>query len=109
MSPFRKASFRNNKALYSLEPYELSATFKNILKQGDLTPNQRIQVHNKLIEELTKFDFAVAAIHLKELEQISGPLSVPAFIQVLENNPGRVKSSWEYFEENFSTVKLAFR
>ncbi|QEU60717.1 hypothetical protein KDRO_D04110 [Kluyveromyces lactis] len=100
-------SFKNNEGLYSLEPYELSATFKNILKEGELTPNQRIQVHNKLIEELTKFDFAVAAIHLKELEQISGPLSVPAFIQVLENNPGRVKSSWEYFEENFDTVKLS--
>ncbi|CDO93705.1 unnamed protein product [Kluyveromyces dobzhanskii CBS 2104] len=100
-------SFRNREQLRSLEPYGLSDSFKDLMQNADLSTNQRVQIHNKLIEELTQFDFAVAAMHLKELQHISGSLSLPAFIQVLENNPGRVKSTWEYFKENFDTVKTS--
>ena len=47
----------------------------------------------------------MAAVHLKELQRISGVLTVPAFVQVIENNPGRVKSSWEFFVENYDLIK----
>lgn len=91
---------------YSLEPYELSNKLKEILKEKNLISlEQQKHIHNKLIEELTKYDFAVAAVHLKELQRISGVLTVPAFVQVIENNPGRVKSSWEFFVENYDLIK----
>lgn len=89
-----------------LEPYEIANRFKVMLEQNPrISFDERVNIHNKLIEEMTRYEFAVAAIHSKELQKISAQLSIPAFIEVLRNNPGRVKSSWEFFEENYKLVK----
>ncbi|CCC69865.1 hypothetical protein NCAS_0D02840 [Naumovozyma castellii] len=80
-----------------LEPYLLSKSLEPILETSSLPKEQHSVIHNKIIEELTKYDFGIATMHSKQLKKINQPLSINSFIEIIKNNPGRVSSSWELF------------
>ncbi|CCD26775.1 Mrx12p NDAI_0I02060 [Naumovozyma dairenensis CBS 421] len=80
------------------DPYTLSSDLNNLLKASKkLPPSHHSAIHNKLIEELAKYEFGIATIHSKFLETLGKPLTTEAFIEIIKNNPGRVNSSWELF------------
>lgn len=104
VDPFKNSALAT--ASHALEPYEFSSIIKQSLSENsEISVEERVKIHNLLIEELTKHDFAVATIHLKELQKLSGSVTIPAFIELIKYNPGRVKTSWEIFVENFEMVK----
>ncbi|SCU96956.1 LANO_0E14818g1_1 [Lachancea nothofagi CBS 11611] len=88
-----------------LTPYDFSASILKELAARDVL-NANL-IHNQLIESLTGYEYAVGAIHARELNKNGGKLSLDSFIQIVKHNPGRVKSSWELFLDNFEHVRYS--
>ncbi|SMN18606.1 similar to Saccharomyces cerevisiae YJR003C Putative protein of unknown function [Maudiozyma saulgeensis] len=97
---FHKINEQLNKRIETLEPYELSNEINNVVKDLKYTEQEASVVHNKIIEELTKYNFGIATIQSRILNELKQKLSTEALLQLIEHNPGRIKSSWELFVNN---------
>lgn len=82
-----------------LDPYELSRVINEAVTKYPLKSEQLIPIHNKMIEELSKYEYGVSTVHAKRLEQIGGQLSKKATIEIIRNNPSRVNDSWELIQK----------
>ncbi|CAR26448.1 hypothetical protein ZYGR_0H02580 [Zygosaccharomyces rouxii] len=78
-----------------LDPYELSEFVNKALAKQSLNTEQVIPIHNKMIEELSRYEYGISTVHAKKLEQIGGQLSEKSLLEIIRNNPGRVHDSWE--------------
>lgn len=88
-----------------LEPYEFSKKVNKFILESNVPKSEQILAHNSLIEELTQHEYAVATVHIKELEKIGGNLSLNGFVELVKNNPGRVASSWDILMNYYPYVK----
>lgn len=78
-----------------LEPFEISQSLDKIFKTSAISREEMSSMHNKLIEELSKYEYGISTLHAKKLVDIGQPLSSKSVIEIIKNNPGRVSSSWE--------------
>ena len=70
------------------------------MKDLKFTEQEASVVHNKIIEELTKYNFGIATIQSQLLKELKQKLSIEALLQLIEHNPGRINSSWDLFVDN---------
>ncbi|CUS22208.1 LAQU0S05e00122g1_1 [Lachancea quebecensis] len=101
-------NFNLNESLSNeLQPYDLSASILGKLSKMNATQLVRESIHNRTIEALTKHDFSIGTIHARELLKMGGQLSLGSFVQIVNNNPGRVQSSWEIFMQYYPLVNTS--
>ncbi|SCV99558.1 LAFE_0A05820g1_1 [Lachancea fermentati] len=81
------------------QPYGFSKIIRDAIERSEIDTSSKITIHNQMIEMLTDYDYGIATIHSKELQRLSGKLSADGFIKLIQNNPGRAKTSWELFLE----------
>ncbi|GAV52428.1 hypothetical protein ZYGR_0AG04190 [Zygosaccharomyces rouxii] len=81
-----------------LDPYELSQFVNEALAKQSLKIEEIIPIHNKMIEELSRYEYGISTVHAKKLEQIGGKLSEKSILEIIRNNPGRVHDTWELLE-----------
>lgn len=82
-----------------LDPYELSQFVNEAVAQQSLSSEQAVSIHNKMIEELSKYEYGISTVHTKKLEQIGGKLSEKSLLEIIKNNPSRVYDSWELLKK----------
>ncbi|SCU79319.1 LAFA_0B02256g1_1 [Lachancea sp. 'fantastica'] len=88
-----------------LSPYDFSEfVLKGLAGKQDLNIDRSL-LHNRVIESLTAHDYGVGSVHAKELQKLGGQLSPKSLAEIIKGNPGRVKSSWEIFTDNWKTAK----
>ncbi|CCF60189.1 hypothetical protein KAFR_0J01220 [Kazachstania africana CBS 2517] len=93
--------------LDGLEPYEVSKRIIEALNEANITSDEAAGIHNKMIEELSRYNYGIATIHSEKLGDISRKITLNALIELIRNNPGRVKTSWEIFmdhKESFDEI-----
>ena len=73
--------------------YELSDSITKII--NTVSDEEASAIHNKLIEELSRFEYGISQIHAKKLLEMGKPLSNKSVLEIVRNNPGRVSTSWE--------------
>lgn len=84
-----------------MDPYTVSNKVGESLKASNsLSKEQSALIHNKLIEDLSQYDYGIASIHSRKLKNIDQSVTSAALLAMLKNNPGRVSSSWELFVEH---------
>lgn len=76
-------------------PYELSQYINEMLDNTSVKKDQISLIHNRLIEELSQYEYGISTVHAKKLKQIGGKLSKKSVVEIIKNNPGRVHDSWE--------------
>lgn len=82
----------------NMDPYTVSQKVGESLKSiSSVTREQSALIHNKLIEDLSQYEYGIASIHSRHLKDINKSVSNEALIAMLKYNPGRVNSSWELF------------
>ena len=86
-----------------MDPYTVSQKVGESLKSiSSITKEESALIHNKLIEDLSQYEYGIASIHSRHLKDIKKSVSNEALIAMLKYNPGRVNSSWELFMEHVS-------
>lgn len=84
-----------------MDPYTVSRKIGESVKAStSLSKEQSALIHNKLIEDLSQYDYGIASIHSRKLRNIEQSITRAALLSMLKNNPGRVSSSWELFVEH---------
>lgn len=78
-----------------LDPFDLSRSINEMLANSSIAADQISMIHNKLIEELSPYEYGISTLHAKKLEQSGAELSEKSLLQIIKNNPGRVHDSWE--------------
>lgn len=78
-----------------LEPLEISQSLDKIFENSSISREEMSSMHNKLIEELSKYEYGISTLHAKKLVDIGQPLSNKSVVEIIKNNPGRVSTSWE--------------
>lgn len=87
-------------AFEDMDPYTVSQKIGESLKAvTTLSKEQSALIHNKLIEDLSQYEYGIASIHSRKLKDIDQSVTSAALLAMLKNNPGRVSSSWELFVE----------
>ena len=89
--------------LTNLDPYVVSQKIGEVVRDSSLSNEQAASIHNRLIEELTRYNYGVAATQLPNLKRIGWNPTTKALHEMIVHNPGRVQSSWDLFVE-FSNV-----
>lgn len=83
--------------LIKLEPYQFVKALYDLVKEDNAGKEASTNLFNRCIEKLTRYDFAVATIGLKKLENLDANLTSNSMIELIKWNPGRVNTSWELF------------
>lgn len=78
-----------------LDPFDLSHSINEMLANSSMAADQISTIHNRLIEELSPYEYGISTVHAKKLEQSGAELSEKSLLQIIKNNPGRVHDSWE--------------
>ncbi|KAL6949898.1 hypothetical protein ACO0QE_000565 [Hanseniaspora vineae] len=95
--------------LAKLSPYELTLKVNEKLSHlnDDLFPvSAKAKIYNTLIEELSKYDYAVGSISMLKLESMKQSPTLPAFMEMVKYNPGRKLPTWEMFKEHLDLFDL---
>lgn len=85
-------------------PYDLSESVSKIVTT--IPDEEASAIHNKLIEELSRYEYGISQIHAKKLQELGRPLSSKSVLEIVKNNPGRVFSSWELLLKYGSSMSL---
>ncbi|VEU19680.1 DEKNAAC100366 [Brettanomyces naardenensis] len=71
-------------------------------ENSDLTPEAENEILNEVIEKFARFNFAAANMAFSRQNEIKGEgrsLKPASIAELIKFNPGRVKSSWELYNE----------
>ncbi|QPG75657.1 hypothetical protein FOA43_003014 [Brettanomyces nanus] len=82
--------------------YDLSRNLISAMKENEqLDQDRELLLLSEIIEKFARYSFASASIAFKRLNEIDSEFSLkPESIgELIKYNPGRVKSSWELFNE----------
>lgn len=88
------------------DPYIVSQKLGEIINSSHITPSQAALISNKLIQELSQFDYSVASTQCKNLTRIGHNLTVESIRELIKHNPGRVHSSWELYIRYLKAFKI---
>lgn len=73
---------------------------------SNVSGDQRVQLHNFVLKNLTKYDYSLSTIHQREIKELKGNVDLGSLVEIIRYNPGRVQSSWELFETALKTLEI---
>lgn len=73
---------------------------------SNVTGEHRVQLHNFVLKNLTKYDYSLSTIHQREIKELKGRVDLGSLVEIIKYNPGRVQSSWELFETALKTLEI---